>query len=86
MPGLYTRKGELTIHVWREPVDETTVALVAHVETTSRGCFYALSTFLMVDRQGSRGFRAVDAAKDHLRTYLEKNCYGQLPYIRSIIA
>jgi len=67
------------IHVWREPVDDATVAVIAFVEFVVRGGYYAASAMKLMPADD---WRWRQAGKDNLLDCLAKQYGGRVPYVR----
>lgn len=67
------------IRVWREPVDGSTVAVIAMVEFVFRGSYHMASAWVL-RRNDNLGWR-VDGERA-LREHLLEEHGGHVPYIR----
>jgi hypothetical protein len=70
------------IYVWREPIDDQTVAVLASCFFAKGRCLYGLSVFLLVGRENADDWRWWrDAGACRLTECLAKDHGGYFPYV-----
>jgi hypothetical protein len=70
---------EAQINVWREDVDDATVAIIAIVEFVFRGGYHMASAWAIAARSD---YRWREVGKTALREHVIKEHGGHVPYIR----